>query len=549
MSEAKSQPASPWLFGPARDLLLGCGLLYVVAFVALVAAGGAVRSVLPLGLAILPITFLSLPHYGATILRAYGSAEDRRRYRFFTVGVTALLVALFAWSVHDLRVGSIFATVYITWSPWHYAGQNFGVGMMFLRRRGVEVTPWTRRLVWWSFALSYALTFLALHGAARGASYAPDEFDGTALEFRSLGVTLGIPYDVQSAAMIAVATAYAAATIAAFALLARRTPARNLVPLAVLVVTQALWFTVPTLARHAGRLGGVDPFSTEHAHYVFIWIASAHAVQYLWITSYYAVRSGGVRRHARFLGGSLLAGAAAWTLPALVFAPGALGRLPYDYGLALTVSAFVNLHHFVLDGAIWKLRDGRIARILLGGATGEAGAPVRPALVRTAAAVGALCLAVTLYAGIETESGFNAALERGDVARADASMRRLSWIGRDGSEMHLRLAEKADGAGDERGAMTHYRESIRRWPTTWAWIGLGRLHARRDDWKTASADLDEALALEPDHAVALMYSGVAAFELGRNDEGREKLLHARATVQRPEVADEIERVMRQYGVE
>ena len=545
MSTARTPAASPWLFGPARDLLLGCGLLYIVAFVALTLAGDAVRSVLPLGLAILPITFLSLPHYGATLLRAYGSGDDRRRYRFFTVWTTAVLVAIFAWSVRDVRVGSLFATVYITWSPWHYAGQNFGVGMMFLRRRGVDVTPWARRLVWWSFALSYALTFLALHGAARGASYAPDEFDATALAF----VPLEIPYDVPSVAMITVATAYAAVTVAAFVLLARRTPKRNLVPLAVIVVTQALWFSVPTLARHAGRLGGVDPFSTDHAHYVFIWIASAHAVQYLWITSYYAVKSGGVRRHARFLVGSLLAGAAAWTLPALVFAPGALGRLPYDYGLALTVSAFVNLHHFVLDGAIWKLRDGRIARILLGGAAGETSAPARPALVRTAIAVGAVCLAVTIYAGVETESGFNAALEHGDVARADASMRRLSWIGRDGSEMHLRLADKAAVAGDESAAMTHYQESIRRWPTAWAWVGLGRLHARREDWKTANADLDEALALEPDHAVALLYSGVVALEQGRTDEGREKLLHARATAQRKEVADEIADVMRRYGVE
>ena len=29
-------------------------------------------------------------------------------------------------------------------------------------------------------------------------------------------------------------------------------------------------------------------------------------------------------------------------------------------------AALVNLHHFILDGAIWKLRDGRIARLLLG---------------------------------------------------------------------------------------------------------------------------------------------------------------------------------------
>ena len=31
----------------------------------------------------------------------------------------------------------------------------------------------------------------------------------------------------------------------------------------------------------------------------------------------------------------------------------------------LTFTALVNIHHFILDGAIWKLRDSRIAAVLL----------------------------------------------------------------------------------------------------------------------------------------------------------------------------------------
>ena len=31
----------------------------------------------------------------------------------------------------------------------------------------------------------------------------------------------------------------------------------------------------------------------------------------------------------------------------------------------LIFTALVNIHHFILDGAIWKLRDGRIASLLL----------------------------------------------------------------------------------------------------------------------------------------------------------------------------------------
>jgi len=38
----------------------------------------------------------------------------------------------------------------------------------------------------------------------------------------------------------------------------------------------------------------------------------------------------------------------------------------YDYSASFLIfTALVNIHHFILDGAIWKLRDGRIASLLL----------------------------------------------------------------------------------------------------------------------------------------------------------------------------------------
>jgi hypothetical protein len=50
----------------------------------------------------------------------------------------------------------------------------------------------------------------------------------------------------------------------------------------------------------------------------------------------------------------------------LAFTNFGLSPVPFDTGLLLLVNAAVNLHHFVLDGAIWKLRDGTVARILEG---------------------------------------------------------------------------------------------------------------------------------------------------------------------------------------
>ena len=78
-ASAASPASNAWLSSPASDLTLGCGLGYMAAFVLLAVAGQQVETVLPLGLMPLAILLLSVPHYGATLLRVYEKPEDRRK--------------------------------------------------------------------------------------------------------------------------------------------------------------------------------------------------------------------------------------------------------------------------------------------------------------------------------------------------------------------------------------------------------------------------------------------------------------------------------------
>ena len=103
------------------------------------------------------------------------------------------------------------------------------------------------------------------------------------------------------------------------------------------------------------------------------------------------------------------------------------------------VAATVNLHHFVLDGVIWKLRDSRLARILLyrveaapDSAEPESGPGGRRWLRTALLGLGA---ASVVYGGVtlvEEEYGFRGALARGDVGRASRAVERFRWLGRDG---------------------------------------------------------------------------------------------------------------------
>ena len=133
MSSTIRSPSARWLFGAFPDIMLGCGGGYAVIFLILALGGPAIRDVLPLGLALLPFNFVSGAHYGATALRAYTRAEDRRAYALFTLWTTIVLGAAFVGGLSSHGFGSWVITLYLTWSPWHYAGQNFGVAMTFLR--------------------------------------------------------------------------------------------------------------------------------------------------------------------------------------------------------------------------------------------------------------------------------------------------------------------------------------------------------------------------------------------------------------------------------
>jgi hypothetical protein len=470
------------------------------------------RTWLPASLLPFLTLVLGAPHYGATLLRVYERAEERRRYAFFAVWATLAIAALYVASLRSFALGSLLVTLYFTWSPWHYSGQNYGVAVLFLRRRGIEVSPGAKRLLQGTFVLSYTLVFLALHTAGPSVQQAPGSVEGTVYRF----LNLGIPTQVRDLLAPALLGAYlACAAGAAWRLRGARL--RDLGPTAAVVLVQAAWFLVPTAAGIWGALQGVDPLASGQRSYAFIWIAVGHFVQYLWITSYYARTSPHPSGQARFLAKALLAGASVWALPALLFSPGALGRLPFDLGLGLLTASAVNIHHFVLDGAIWKLRDGRVARALLrppAAAAPSQPAPVRrPWLQRAAWVGGSFAVAVALLGDYETLSG-NYAARNADPDRVQVAARRRAWLGKATPTIHLALARQALRRGDARAALFEIRKAQAIYPTADGWILQAALHESAGQWAPAARAMDEALALDGTRVDALVGSARALQQLG-----------------------------------
>jgi len=310
---------------------------------------------------------------------------------------------------------------------------------------------------------------------------------------------LGIPESLNAWLQPFVLVAYLAALgRSATGLLGRAAPSQLLAP-ACLALTQALWFVVPSVVRQFDLATPFEVLDWAHHEHYFVWIAAGHAIQYLWVTAFTARHTPGHQGFFAFYGKALASSAGVWMLPAIALGPAALGWRSLDAGLALLVAAAVNVHHFILDGAIWKLR-GRVAAVLIRNADDEADAAPRRPLVRNA--VWATC-ALALGAGlwqVAQEELSRRALVRGDLAAAERAEARLAWIGHDRAQARRILGRERLAEGDVAAARAQLERSLALEPSLAGHALLARALARAGDARSAATQWEHAVALAPNHA-------------------------------------------------
>lgn len=495
----------PWLFGPAIDLLFGCGIGYVLlALIVAVTLPGMDRVY---GWLPFVILFTGLPHYGATLERVYSTSAARKRYGVYALAFGLLVWGSFVAALVSGRGASQLVTLYLTWSPWHYAAQNFGLVMMFLRRARTDVTPGFRRLVRSSFVVSFLLVFVNIH---RGSSASVNDplYAASSARDAVRFVPLGIPDEVGKVLLVFLGITYAVVTMASIVLVLRRTDAGMRAPGITLLVSQCAWFVVPVvLGQFVPEW--VSPMGPTAL--AFVWVAIAHSVQYLWISLHFARVSGRAnaawRSTFRYLALTICAGAALWVFPVLLSVKGGLTRMPHESGVDMLVAAAVNLHHFLLDGVIWKLRDVPVRQALVEGETvGTVETPIFTKMpiargfVILMGMIGVVCWIVAAW---EQEVGRRRAIANGDLPRIEMAAKRLAVVGRDGPRVYQAMAKMLQNRGENELALAYYQRSIDSWPTVTAWLGIGKLHENGGKLDAAFAAYESALALEPNHAGAL----------------------------------------------
>jgi tetratricopeptide (TPR) repeat protein len=492
------------------------------------------------------------PHFMATVYRAYHTRTEFEKYRIFTVHI-ALLLALAGVIAHVWYplLPWIF-TLYICWSPWHYTGQNFGLLMMFARRSGLAPSSAERNAIHLSFIASFLLLMLSFHTGPSG---------------DALILSLGLPARVTLPARAVLALFFVGAIGRALVSMARRSSLRAILAPLTLAVTQFLWFLLPAMIE---LFSGHEVPQTRYSSGI---LAVLHSAQYLWITSYYQEREARGRgdanwRFSRYLL-TLIAGGIALFIPG----PWIASRIFHaDFAASfLTFTALVNIHHFILDGALWKLRDSRVAAFLLNTnertpgpeaqqrsafqsaarwLTGSSPA-ARGIRIATVALLLAWAAMDQLHFYWSSEADSLPALERAAKLNPDdssvqmrlalaetlagkrdaslAALQRAAWISQGSFPLQEAYARGLIEAGREADAYAQYQKILVRWPrNTDALVNYGLLAQRQGHGDEAIDSWQRAIDVDPGQAKAQMYLAQA---LDRRGEAQAAARHYRAYLQ------------------
>lgn len=288
---------------------------------------------------------INWPHFSASSYRLYHSRGNLLQYPVTALAIPVLIGAGAVGALlAPLTAGAALVKLFFLWSPYHFTGQSVGLSLIYARRAGMDLG----RVERWAISAFLWATYVCLILRQEAGT-------GSQALLGVLVPRLGVP--AWTVAVGEWTTGLLGLLLLAVFLRSSRAAGRAL-PLIILLpsVTQGAWLLGSNLPAYQAL------------------VPMFHSLQYLLVA--WAMQLGERREASRqapssrfvrweslrwalvnFLGGAALF----WFLPRAV-AGG--GGVPLEYSIPI-LSAAVQIHHFFVDGVIWKLRDPRVRAPLL----------------------------------------------------------------------------------------------------------------------------------------------------------------------------------------
>lgn len=358
MAEKAIQPqkAIPyqWILNPTIDLLFCCGGLLWLVYL----ANALVKSHLPAAntsmilLTLAGTHLLSETHTAATLERLHESKPTRKALNKFGVIASVICFFLAAASLVTPGLPAIFAKIYLIWIVQHFMAQTYGIALIYCYKRNYFMNLWERRI------FKFAIDATIVYGILKQFTFrewSVDKFVGQSLPFWG---PLPAPFFAVADCALKVAIVSLVAMITA-----KFVRERKMFPLpaALLTATGIAIFTLPKSVTTSLWIY-VPPFY--------------HGCQYLVVSTSYFLKERGLPENVStsqiskllFNESTLKYFATLFVIGIFIYGglPGLLQDFGFDYKVAFaTIFCVINFHHFLIDAAIWRLRDPRVRNLLI----------------------------------------------------------------------------------------------------------------------------------------------------------------------------------------
>lgn len=330
----------PFVNVPFDYLVIGGGLSLIATAVLRWGTPQVSHAVLA---AAVPVVVLlaNSSHFAASTVRLYTKRGAFADFRFLTMALPLVTLAVLTAAILlPAGLGRHLQALYLTWSPYHYGAQAYGLSLMYWYRSGTAPTLALKRLLRFGCVAPFLYVFLS--APASGLHWLlPD----AVLGHPAVGGAL-----VALSQLLWVASFVALPVLFAWSWKGSRLPVIS----GLIVFSNGIWLLLLTFMQ------------------AFVWATIFHGIQYLAIVTIFHVKErtgeGSPRGWAYH--------AVAFYLMCLPLGYLLFQAWPYAYvwagfGLAesmMMVIAVINIHHFIVDAYIWRLRRPDTRAIVSGDA-------------------------------------------------------------------------------------------------------------------------------------------------------------------------------------
>ncbi len=288
---------------------------------------------------------INWPHFSMSTYRLYQSQANTRQYPVtaFVIPFVILGGVVLCYSFPDL-VAPYFVKLFILWSPYHFSGQTIGITFIYCMRSGIKLTTLERRLIMWFVLGTYFVSTIRAETSREG-------FNFYGVQYPSMQ----IPYWMSKYAEYAM-WAIVAAFVAWIIYWSYRN--KKILPWIVILpaATQYLWFMqtvyMPSFQEFVPMLHSLQYILIAWGIQLKVKMETKHIEP----SKKYVISETSRWFVINLIGGVILF----YMLPKLGTALGYTSL----FSIAIVYAA-IQIHHFFVDGVIWKLKNQTVSHPLM----------------------------------------------------------------------------------------------------------------------------------------------------------------------------------------